>query len=61
MPEDSPCFKMVEKGDRAGLEELFSMHKASPFDINPGGRSLLHVSLLLIDQIFEYSRFCIDD
>ena len=44
VPTDSPCFELAKHGDRAGLNELFDMRKASPYDMDVNGRSLLHVS-----------------
>ena len=56
--ENSPCFEMVKHGDRAGLNDLFNMRKASPYDMNSNGRSLLHVSL---ERLFRavYKWLCI--
>lgn len=46
VPKNSPCFLMAKKGDIAGLKELIALKKATPFDVSPDGRSLMHVSFV---------------
>jgi hypothetical protein len=41
---ESDIIKKIEKGDKAGVLELFKTRKASPFDKDSQGHSLLYVS-----------------
>lgn len=53
IPEGSEIIKKIECGDIVGVRQMFSSRKASPFDRNASGESLLYVrmtSLLLFGQ-----------
>lgn len=43
IPHGSPVFELCINGDIQGLKELFASRKASPFDMDADGRTLLHV------------------
>ena len=45
LKNDAPVFLMCIEGDLRGLQTLLSSGTVSPFALNTGGRSLLHVSL----------------
>lgn len=44
IPQNAPIFSMTENGDIAGIQQLFSLEKASPFDRSFDGQTLLDVS-----------------
>lgn len=48
-PEDASVFSFAEQGDVGNLRRLFESGEASPFDRNPGGETLLHVSKSFAD------------
>lgn len=43
IPNNSIVFEYIEDDDTARLQNLFAEKKASPFDCNEGGGTLLHV------------------
>lgn len=47
VPNDSEIFRRVKQGDEAGVMELFQARKASPFDKDQRGQSLLLVSAIV--------------
>lgn len=44
-PNDSPIFKCLRMGDFPGMLHIFKHRRASPFDRDQDGQSLLHVSV----------------
>jgi hypothetical protein len=44
VPNDSPIFSMAKNGDIVGIQQLFSAGRASPFDRNLSGETVLDVS-----------------
>ncbi|KAK8119698.1 uncharacterized protein PG998_004324 [Apiospora kogelbergensis] len=44
-PQIDPVFTMAERGDTVGLQSLFDQRKASPFDRDEDGWTLLHWAL----------------
>ncbi|KIY03744.1 uncharacterized protein Z520_00435 [Fonsecaea multimorphosa CBS 102226] len=41
IPQDSDAFKCIKRNDLSGLQKLFNLGQASPFDVDPEGGSLL--------------------
>ncbi|KAF2689092.1 hypothetical protein K458DRAFT_399919 [Lentithecium fluviatile CBS 122367] len=48
IPLSSPIFGNIITGSHSGVTDIFSQRLASPFDVDPSGRSLLHWAM---DQI----------
>ncbi|KAH8655766.1 hypothetical protein BX600DRAFT_440255 [Xylariales sp. PMI_506] len=44
VPLGSPVFVLCANGDSANLQDMFNSKRASPFDIDPEGNTLLHAS-----------------
>jgi hypothetical protein len=42
---DAPIFRLCSLGDIAGVQDMFNQRRVSPFVRNPGGWTLLHVSI----------------
>lgn len=45
IPDDSLVFYLCEDGDLQGVKALFESGRASPFDVDPKGRTLLFVRI----------------
>ena len=56
VPEYSPIFGIARSGDVIGIQELFRTGKASPFDRNPAGATVLDVRCRYIDQSWKMTR-----
>ncbi|KAF7859741.1 hypothetical protein EAF04_008820 [Stromatinia cepivora] len=56
--EDAPIIKLVEGGDIVGMQQLFETRQASPFDVDPFGRTLLHQAAYMLE--YETCQFLID-
>lgn len=50
VPFASETYQYCLNGNTIGLQRLFEKHSASPFDVDPDGVSLLHVSNILYDR-----------
>lgn len=48
VPDDSPIFQHCINGNTQSVKELIHRGMASPFDVDSSGRSLLHVSSILL-------------
>ena len=51
LKNDAPIFSVCIEGDLQGLQTLLSSGTVSPFALNTGGRSLLHVSLFQTSRV----------
>jgi hypothetical protein len=63
IPNDSLIFKLCRSGDAQGMLKLFSAGKASSYDVDQNGKSLLHVSIIfsIVSSLSRISRliYCI--
>jgi hypothetical protein len=61
----SEIIQKIEKGDKNGVLELFNTRKASPFDKDDEGRSLLYVShhlpLVLLKLLLNNLKYAADN
>jgi hypothetical protein len=52
LPNESAVFKLCEEGNALEIEKLFAFRKASVYDVNETGQSILHVSRLSLTTYF---------
>jgi hypothetical protein len=57
LPDDHPAWEMCRAGEVTSIQELFSTREISPYAINKIGKTLLHVSCDIFDEISPSNRF----